>query len=150
MSVYICISVSGLINDPWILPLVNHFISKPAIILDLHTLKVVKIFTLPSFAIYGCLTWQSHMDNVTAASTYRFCFLRTLKLQGFPTYNLTTVYYLFILPKLTYASSSLTTTQRDQLEKVQKRDCKIILEPFYTTYEEALNVHGLHPLFIYH
>ncbi|MPC58506.1 hypothetical protein E2C01_052512 [Portunus trituberculatus] len=40
-------------------------------------------------------------------------------------------------------SSSLTLTQQQQLEDVQKRACKIILGPSYTNYDHALTILSL-------
>ncbi|XP_063886472.1 uncharacterized protein LOC135114506 [Scylla paramamosain] len=73
--------------------------------------------------------------------------LRRLRSLGTPTDELRGVYLTFILPKLMYASpawsSSLTHTQQLQLESVQKRACRVILGPAYTTYEEALTTLSL-------
>ena len=129
-------------------------IPAPAITLGTHTLQVVEAAKLLGVTIDSGLTWWSHINTVTAASTYRLYLLRRLKSLGIPASELTTVYNLFILPKLTYASpawsTSMTSTQRDQLERVQKRACKIILGPSYTTYEEALDQLGLQRLSTHH
>ena len=73
--------------------------------------------------------------------------LRRLKSLGVPPSELTNIYKSFILPKLTYASpswsSSLNTTQLQKLERVQKRAVKIILVPTYAGYEAALATLGL-------
>ncbi|MPC88816.1 hypothetical protein E2C01_083736 [Portunus trituberculatus] len=67
------------------------------------------------------------------------CQLRSL---GATADELRGVYLTFILPKLMYAhpawSSTLNLTQRQQLERVQKRAFRVILGPFYRSYEDAL------------
>ncbi|XP_045104600.1 uncharacterized protein LOC123500043 [Portunus trituberculatus] len=69
--------------------------------------------------------------------------LRRLKSLGTPADELKGIYITFILPKFMYASpvwsSSLTFTQHQQLENVQKRACRIILGPAYTDYDHALS-----------
>ena len=73
--------------------------------------------------------------------------LRRLRSLGTPAEELRGVYLTFILPKLMYASpawsSSLTRTQQQQLESVQKRACRVILGAAYTTYEDALTTLSL-------
>ncbi|KAK3877796.1 hypothetical protein Pcinc_017526 [Petrolisthes cinctipes] len=68
--------------------------------------------------------------------------LRRLKSLGMQLRELRNIFIMFILPKLTYASpawsSSLSLTQQRQLERVQKRACRIIMGDRYTTYETAL------------
>ncbi|MPC86129.1 hypothetical protein E2C01_080945 [Portunus trituberculatus] len=69
---------------------------------------------------------------------------------GTPTDQLKAIYLTFILPRLMYASlvwsSSLTSTQQQQLEDVQKRACRIILGPAYTNYGHALTTLNLSTL----
>ncbi|MPD01430.1 hypothetical protein E2C01_096957 [Portunus trituberculatus] len=68
--------------------------------------------------------------------------LRRLMSLGAPADELMGVYLTFILPKLMYASpawsSSLNLTQRQQLERVQKRAFRVILGPAYRSSEDAL------------
>ena len=68
--------------------------------------------------------------------------LRRLRALGTPPSELRGVYTSFILPKLVYASPawspSLNITQLNQLERVQKRACRVILGSAYDTYNTAL------------
>ncbi|MPC35054.1 hypothetical protein E2C01_028464 [Portunus trituberculatus] len=88
------------------------------------------------------LTWKQHITATVRAEAYRLYMLRRLKSLGTPTEELKGVHLTFILPGLMYAlpawSSCLTDTQRQQLENVQKRACRIILGPAYTNYDHAL------------
>ncbi|XP_045109284.1 uncharacterized protein LOC123503510 [Portunus trituberculatus] len=80
--------------------------------------------------------------------------LRRLKSLGTPADELKGIYITFILPKLMYASpvwsSSLTYTQQQQLEDVQKRAYRIILGPAYTDYDHSLSTLDLPTLVTRH
>ena len=119
----------------------------PVITLGPTTLQVVNKSKLLGVTIDDELNWKVHVSNVIKSATYRLYLLRRLKSLGFPPTELKYIYSVFILPKLTYASpawsSSLTNTQKDSLEKVQKRACKIILSTSYTSYEVALHTLNL-------
>ncbi|XP_063860409.1 carnitine O-palmitoyltransferase 2, mitochondrial-like isoform X2 [Scylla paramamosain] len=108
-----------------------------------HPLQVVRCAKLLGVTVDDQLTWKQHVASTIRSATYRLYMLRRLRSLGTPTDELRGVYLTFILPKLMYASpawsSSLTQTQQLQLESVQKRACRVILGPAYTTYEEALN-----------
>ena len=82
------------------------------------------------------------MASVVRAASYRLYMLRRLRSLGTPANELKGVYTSFILPKLVSASpawsSSLNTTQLHQLERVQKRACRLILGPAYVDYNAAL------------
>ena len=73
--------------------------------------------------------------------------LRRLRSLGTPGKELCTIYTTFILPTLMYAcpvwSSSLTLTQKQKLERVQKRACRIILGSTYEGYDHALSTLNL-------
>ena len=73
--------------------------------------------------------------------------LQRLRSLGTPGSDLCTIYTTFILPTLMYASpvwsSSLNLTQKQKLERVQKRACRIILGPDYQSYNHALSTLNL-------
>ena len=114
----------------------------PDITLGPDILRVVSSSKLLGVAIDNELSWKTHVSTITQSASYRLYLLRRLKSLDFPPAELKEVYTTFILPKLTYASpawsSSLTATQSNLLEKVQKRACRIIMGPHYSTYQEAL------------
>ena len=126
----------------------------PAVTVGPHPLTVVSSTKLLGVTIDDKLDWKKHVANTVQAATYRLYMLRRLKSLGAPSQVLRDIYKCFILPKLTYASpawsSSLTVTQQRQLEKVQKRACKIILGTSYTTYDEALPILRLSTLQDHH
>ena len=77
--------------------------------------------------------------------------LQRLRSLGIPVAELKGVYTSFTLPKLIYASpawpSSLNLTQQ-QLVKVKKRACKVILGPACIIHDNALST-NLHSIFLY-
>ncbi|MPC66826.1 hypothetical protein E2C01_060980 [Portunus trituberculatus] len=81
------------------------------------------------------LSWKEHASTIISSASYKIYMLHRLRSLGAPADALRGVYLTFILPKLMYASpawsSSLNLTQRQQLERVQKRAFRIILEPAY-------------------
>ena len=112
-----------------------------------HQLQVVNTFKLLGVVLDSHLSWGSHVASIVKAASYRLYMLRRLKSLGTPADELKGVYTSFILPKLVYASpawsSSLNATQLNQLEKVQKRACRVILGPEYIDYSTALTSLGL-------
>ena len=63
-------------------------------------------------------------------TAYKLYILRRLRSLGTPSDELKAVYISFILLKSVYASS-LSISRLKQLERVQKRACKVILGPAY-------------------
>ncbi|XP_063862994.1 uncharacterized protein LOC135102139 [Scylla paramamosain] len=114
----------------------------PRLTVGPHPLQVVQCAKLLGVTVDNQLNWKQHVASTVRSATYRLYMLRRLRSLGTLTDELRRVYLTFILPKLMYASpawsSSLTHTQQLQLESVQKRACRVILGPAYTTYEEAL------------
>ena len=117
-------------------------VQAPTLSLDGRPLQLVQSTKLLGITIDSKLDWYEHVKNTVTAASFRLFMLRRLRSLGAPTPELSTIYNSFILPKLTYASSawtsSLNTTQMKQLEKVQKRACKIILGSDYAGYDSAL------------
>ena len=75
-------------------------------------------------------------------ASYKLYMLDCLRSLGTPSDQLKAVYTSSILLKLFYASptwsSSLNMTQSKQLERVQRRACKVILGPTYVDYDNAV------------
>ena len=121
-------------------------VQPPQTSIGTSSLQVVQSAKLLGVTLDHKLTWKDHVASLTRAATYKLYLLRRLRSLGTPAAELASVYTHFILPKLTYASpawsSSLTATQRHQLERVQKRACRLILGNQFTNYQAAL--HTLH------
>ena len=114
----------------------------PQVTVGPNQLQVVKATKLLGVTLDDSLNWKQHIASMIKSATYRLYMLRRLKSLGTPPQELGSIYNTFILPRLTYASpawsSSLNTTQRLQMERVQKRACRIILGASYTSYDQAL------------
>ena len=119
----------------------------PQVSIGDNSLQVVQSAKLLGVTNDHQLSWAQHVANLIKAATYKLYLLRRLKTLGTPADELACVYTRFILPKLTYASpawsSSLTITQHRQLERVQKRACRIILGGQYSGYQDALHTLNL-------
>ena len=129
-------------------------ITPPAVTIGNQVLQTVESTKLLGVTVDCKLDWKQHVSNIVKSATYKLYMLRRLKSLGMPQRELGSIFTTFILPKLTYASpawsSSLSLTQRKQLERVQKRAVKIILGRSYTTYEEALSTLQLPTLSQHH
>ena len=73
----------------------------------------------------------------------RLFMLRSLKKFGFDQSELTIVLKSYLRPILEYASvvwhSSLTLKQNKDIERIQKRACRVILGHNYTSYDDAIS-----------
>ncbi|MCP4985945.1 MAG: reverse transcriptase family protein [Colwellia sp.] len=118
-------------------------VTPPQLSVGVHPLQVVHSTKLLGVTLDDQLNWKQHVGNIVRTASYKLYMLRRLRSLGTPGRELCTVYTTFILPTLTYASpvwsSSLTGTQKQQLERVQKRACRIILGPAYEGYSQALS-----------
>ena len=102
----------------------------PQLLIGTHPLQVVQSTKLLGVTVNDQLTWKEHVSNIVRAASYRIYMLRRLRSLGTPADELKGVYTSFILPKFMYASPawspSLNLTQQQQLERVQKRACRVI------------------------
>ncbi|XP_076033182.1 uncharacterized protein LOC143020617 [Oratosquilla oratoria] len=114
----------------------------PQLSLGPHPLQLVQSTKILGITLDAQLNWNQHITNIVRTASYKLYMLSRLKSLGTPTSELQEVYKTFILPTLMYASpawcSSLTLTQRQKLERVQKRACRIILGVEYSSYDHAL------------
>jgi hypothetical protein len=85
--------------------------------------------------------WNTHIENVCKKVSSRLYFLRQLKRAKLPSKDLLLFYVTCIRPVAEYACEvfhdSLPKYLYDDLEKLQKRACRIILPGH--SYENALN-----------
>ena len=122
-------------------------VALPQLSVGVHPLQVVQYTKLLGVTVDDRLNWKQHVSNIVRAASYKLYMLRRLKSLGTPGKELCTVYSTFVLPTLMYASpvwsSSLTLTQKQRLERIQKRACRIILGPAYDGYDRALSTLSL-------
>ncbi|MCP5014880.1 MAG: hypothetical protein GY938_06290, partial [Ketobacter sp.] len=129
-------------------------VQPPSVSIGPHPLHVVQSVKLLGITLDDKLNWKKHVSTTVKAASYRLYMLRRLRTLGTPTTELRSIYNTFILPKLMYASpawsSSINVTQKRQLERVQKRACRIILGQSYLNYENALTTLNLPNLTVLH
>ena len=107
-----------------------------------HPLQVIPTFKLLGVTLNNHLSWKQHVASMVKTASYKLYMLRCLRSLGTQSDELKRMYTLLILPELVYASpiwsSSLNVTQSKQLERVQRRECKVILGPAYIDYDNAV------------
>ena len=88
------------------------------------------------------LTWHKNSEMLTKKGYQRMTILRNLYEFDIPVEDLVMIYSLYIRSILEFNSnvwfSSITEEEKDDIERVQKIACKIILKDSYQTYEQAL------------
>jgi len=89
-----------------------------------HSFKLLGVYVDDS------LTWNCHIEYITANASERLYFLKILKLSGLPNSSLMNFYIAAIRPILEYCSvvwgRNLSKKQSSQLESIQKRAIRII------------------------
>ena len=92
--------------------------------------------------IQNNLGWDIQVKNMISRASKRLFIFYVLRKYGAPAEDLLAVFQAYIRPILEYACavwhSALTKHQTHQIERIQKRICKIILAEEYQSYEAAL------------
>ena len=93
------------------------------------------------------LKWNTQVKEMLKKCNRKLYMLRTLKRFNLPISDLVIVYTGYIRPILEYCAplfhSNLTRKQTDNIERIQKRACRIILGLNYETYNHALQLCNL-------
>ena len=96
------------------------------------------------------LKWQSNSKLLTQKGYQRMTILRKLYDFDIPLEDLVMIYNMYVRSILEYNSSvwfsSITNDERENLERVQRVACKIILKEEYKNYNQALTILGLQNL----
>ena len=107
-----------------------------------NVLEVVEEFKLLGLTIRSDLKWHSNTKNMIVKANKRLWVLRRLNNMGASQEDLLTVYKSQVRCILEYAAptwqGALTVAEKNDLERVQKSACKIILSSGLLTYKEAL------------
>ena len=89
------------------------------------------------------LSWEKNTQYITKRGYARMTILRKLYEFDIPEEDLVIIYCLYVRSVLEFNSSvwfsSLTQEEKDDIERVQRCACKIILKEEYTSYEAALD-----------
>ncbi|XP_076035374.1 uncharacterized protein LOC143021651 [Oratosquilla oratoria] len=119
----------------------------PQLSLGTHSLQVVQSTKPLGIILDNHLNWNQHIDKIIRTASYKLYMLHRLRSLCIPSPDLEGVYTTLVLPTLVYASpacsSSLNIIQSSKLERVQKRECRIILGGQYEGYEHALTTLSL-------
>lgn len=120
---------------------------------DLHIndsiLKSVDHMKILGLDIQSDLKWGNSVSDMVSRGSRRMYILCRLKKCNFSISDLSYIYCAYIRPVLEYATpvwtSSLTDQQSNDLERVQKRACRIILGGYdsYTYALQTLNIISL-------
>ena len=115
--------------------------------IDLEEVSETKLLGL---VVQSDLGWQSQINNMVTKSSRRLYMLSRLKRFGVPAEDLVSVYTGYVRPVSEYGVpvwyGSITDCQSDQLERIQKRACRIILGSQYESYTDAVEELNLQTL----
>ena len=93
-------------------------------------LERVSVYKLLGFFISADLRWETHIEYIISKAASRLYFVKQLKRAGLSSSHLLHFYTTVIRPVLEYASPlwhpTLTKSQIDRLEAVQRRAIKVI------------------------
>ena len=110
------------------------------IIINNREIEVAPQVKLLGLTISNDLKWNSHVKNICKNASTRLYFLRQLKRANVPSNDLLLFYVTCTRPVIDYAwevfHDSLPAYLSDDLERLQKRACKIILPDY--RYNEAM------------
>jgi hypothetical protein len=106
--------------------------------------------TLLGTVVSTDMSWHSNTQYITQRGYQRMTMLRKLYEFDIPKEDLVMIYNMYIRSVLEYNSnvwfSSITNEERDDIERVQRVACKIILKDEYTGYNQALEILNLQSL----
>ena len=113
-------------------------------------LETVKEAKLLGTIVSSDLTWHSNSQYLTQRGYQRMIILRKLYEFNLPNEDLVQIYTMYIRSVIEYNSnvwfSSITNEERENLERVQRVACKIILKDDYENYDQALETLNLQTL----
>ena len=121
---------------------------------DLHIagtkLEVVNETKLLGLTVQSDLCWDLQFNTMVSKSSRRLYMVSRLKRLGVPVGDLLSVYIRNVRPIVEYACpmwhGSMNVHQTKQIERIQRRACRIILGSKYTLYTDALAFTGLQTL----
>ena len=108
------------------------------------TIKQSNTVKLLGVLIQSDLKWDTQVNSMIRRGNSRLFMLRKLKHFHLTTKELVTVFVSFVRPVVEYAvpvwTSGITNKHVKDLERVQRRACKIILGLEYDSYRHALQM----------
>ena len=117
-------------------------IISPKITIGNHELNEVVVFKLLGVMVQNDLKWNCHVNDIVKRASMRLHMLRILKGFRLPVCDLVSVYCSYVRPVVEYCAPvwhpGLTEHQRAQIERIQRRACRLMLGPQYCNYSHAL------------
>ncbi|XP_033628919.1 uncharacterized protein LOC117291377 [Asterias rubens] len=114
------------------------------------TITQCAVIKLLGVFIQADLRWDTHVGSMIKRANSRLFMLRKLKYHYLSISDLVAIYTSFVRPILEYAapawSGALSSKQCNDLERVQKRACRIILGNDYVRYSDALQLCSIETL----
>ena len=105
-------------------------------------LEIVNETRLLGTILTSDLSWHKNSESLALKGYQRMVILRKLYEFNVPQKDLVQIYYMYIRSILEYNSSvwfsAITQEEKNNIERVQRIACRIILKEKYTSYEEAL------------
>ena len=122
----------------------------PNMCLDGQELEVVEEIKLLGLIVRSDMKWISNTENMAKKANKRLWLLRRLKNLGANNSQLVDVYSKLIRCILELAvpawQGSITQSEKQDIERIQKSACHIILGQSYTSYHNALKTLHLETL----
>ena len=122
----------------------------PEVTIDNHELEVVDEIRLLGLILRSDMRWISNTNNMIAKANKRLWILRRLKNLGANQIDLVDVYIKQIRCVLELAAPAwqggISQVEKQDLERIQKSACHIILGEFYESYKDALKLLKLETL----
>ena len=117
-----------------------------------QSLEVIPETKLLGVIIQDDLKWNANIANLVKRANARMVLLRKLSEFGAPIDDMKIIYISYIRSVLEQSCvvwhTSLTLENKEDLNRVQKSSCRIILKSRYTTYEKAPDMLDLEDLSI--
>ena len=119
------------------------------------TLDGEKIYTVNQTKLLGTiitndLKWENNTKELIRKANMRMCLLRKVSTFKPPMKDLRLIYIQYIRSTVEQSCvvwhSSLTMEQRENIERIQKNACRIMLKKDYQSYEKALEKLNLETL----
>ena len=114
----------------------------PPLRLGNHSVPCVQSAKVLGVWISNDLSWSKHTSELIRRASKRIYYLKALKQVHVDCSSLRLVYVQYVRPISEYGSvtwhHSITTAQSAEIERLQKRACRIILGQRYSSYDHAL------------
>ena len=112
--------------------------------IDNNLLEEVKNMTLLGFVFSNNMSMKNNTYNLIKKANQRMTIIRKLYNFSVPTKDLVQIYCLFVRSILEFNScvwfASITEQEKEDLERVQKIACRLILREKYLSYEKSLSI----------